>query len=63
MDRFKMNFGNPNNQYLVHEVGLNQKSMKMSPTSRSINIRLNSSMIDRVHKTRSGCSVCGKKAM
>lgn len=62
MDRFKMNFGNPNNQYLGREVGLNQKSMKMSPITNT-STRLNSSMIDRVHKTRSGCSACGKKAI
>ena len=60
MDRFKMNFGNSNNQYLVREVGLNQKSIKIISNN---NARLNSSMIDRVHKTRSGCSACGKKAI
>ena len=57
-----MNFGNPNNQHSSREVGLNQKSMKLSPNTNT-NTRLNSSMIDRVHKTRPGCSACGKKAM
>ena len=59
-----MNFGNPNNQHSLRQVGLNQKSLKLSSNTNTNTItRLNSSMIDRVHKTRSGCSACGKKAM
>jgi len=59
MDRFKMNFGN---QYSLNEITSKQKSIKMSPNTNTTP-RLNSSMIDRVHKSRSGCSACGKKVM
>jgi hypothetical protein len=58
MDRFKMNFGNLNNQKLIHQLMSNQKSHQPSYSSK-----LNSSMIDRVHKARQGCSACGKKVM
>ncbi len=53
-----MNFGNLNNQKLIHQLMSNQKSHQPSYSSK-----LNSSMIDRVHKARQGCSACGKKVM
>jgi hypothetical protein len=58
MDRFKMNFGNLNNQKLISQVTSTQKTYK--PLSGG---RLNAPMIDRVHKSRQGCSACGKKVM
>ena len=58
MYRFKMNFGNSNNQKLIHQLMSNKKS-----TQPSFSGRLNTPMIDRVHKARSGCSACGKKVM
>lgn len=58
MDRFKMNFGNSNNQ-LIHQLITNKKSYQLSSSS----VRLNAPMIDRVHRAKSGCSACGKKVM
>jgi hypothetical protein len=58
MDRFKMNFSNLNNQ-LIHQVMTNKKSHQLS----SSNLKLSSSMIERVHRAKPGCSACGKKVM
>lgn len=38
----------------------NISSLPVTP-NRSKNVGLNSPMIDRVHKAKSGCSACGKK--
>jgi hypothetical protein len=59
MDRFKMNFGNLNNQQLIRQILQGQKSIQPSLS----NGRLNSSMIDRVYKVSPGCSACSKKVM
>jgi hypothetical protein len=58
MDRFKMNFGNSNNQQLINQIMSNKKIAKPSSSGR-----LNAPMIDRVYKARPGCSACGKKVM
>lgn len=58
MDRFKMNFGNLNNQTLIGQLMANQKLLQ--PT---VGGKLNAPMIDRIHKARQGCSACGKKVM
>jgi hypothetical protein len=61
MNRFKMDFGNVNNQQLIRQMLNDKKSMNsslLSSTSLS-----NSKMIDRVHKAKAGCSACGKKVM
>lgn len=59
MDRFKMNFGNLNNQIISQHVA----NQKLSQKSLATNSRLNGKMIDRIHKAKSGCSACGKKVM
>lgn len=56
MDRFKMNFGNSNNQIISQLIASKKISL---PT----NTRLNAPMIDRVYRARPGCSACGKKVM
>jgi hypothetical protein len=58
MDRFKMNFGNLNNQQLINQILTNKQLSK--PSSSGL---LNTPMIDRVYKARPGCSACGKKVM
>ena len=58
MNRFKMDFGNSNNQQLIRQF-LNDRK-KNQP---SLNTPLNSKMIDRIYKARPGCSACGKKSM
>ena len=57
MDRFKMNFGNSNNQIISQLIA----NKKMAQQSLPTNTRLNASMIDRVYRARPGCSACGKK--
>jgi hypothetical protein len=55
---FKMNFSNLKGQTYSHQnLKSNQKSLP-TPTGA-----LNSKMIDRIHKSRPGCSACGKKVM
>ncbi len=56
MDRFKMNFGNSNNQI----IGKLISNQKLGPTTST---RLNAPMIERVYRSKPGCSACGKKAM
>jgi hypothetical protein len=58
MDRFKMNFGNLNNQS-IYKVMKNKKSYQ--PISS--NFKMSDPMIERVHKAKPGCSACGKKVM
>ncbi len=58
MNRFKMNFGNFNNQQLIRQFLDDKKTIKPS-----FNTPLNSKMIDRIYKSRPGCSACGKKVM
>jgi hypothetical protein len=60
MNRFKMDFGNVNNQQLIRQMLNDKKSMNSPLSSTSLS---NSKMIDRVHKAKSGCSACGKKVM
>lgn len=57
MDRFKMNFGNSNNQIISQLIANKKLSQQSLPT----NTRLNAPMIDRVYRARPGCSACGKK--
>jgi len=76
-NRFKMSFGNnlnmksntPSKNMLVQPV-LNLNAVNQPVGIRPANnytevkgkdIKLNSSMIDRVHKAKPGCSACGKK--
>jgi hypothetical protein len=54
-----MNLANPNTQ-LRQNMAVYAASMAPAPLSRP-GPALNASMIDRVHKTRPGCSACGKK--
>ncbi len=60
MNRFKMDFGNVNNQQLIRQILNDKKSMNSPLSSTSLS---NSKMIDRVHKAKAGCSACGKKVM
>ena len=59
MDRFKMNFGNSNNQIISQLVANKRLAKQALPTST----RLNAPMIDRVYRAKPGCSACGKKVM
>lgn len=59
MNRFKMDFGNSNNQQLIRQI-LNDRKTIQPP---SLNTPLNSKMIDRIYKAKPGCSACGKKVM
>jgi len=54
--RMTMNLANPNAQ-------LRQIMATHAPTTSQSSrpTALNSAMIDRVHKAKSGCSACGKK--
>lgn len=58
MNRFKMDFGNSNNQQLIRQF-LNDKKTIKPPSNSPLNLK----MIDRIYKARSGCSACGKKVM
>jgi hypothetical protein len=60
MNRFKMDFGNVNNQQLIRQMLNDKKSTNSPSSSTSLS---NSKMIDRVHKAKAGCSACGKKVM
>jgi hypothetical protein len=60
MPRMTMNLANPNTQ-LKQNMAAYSASMAAAPLSRPGPAALNASMIDRVHKTRPGCSACGKK--
>jgi hypothetical protein len=51
-----MNFGNSNNQ-IIDKLISNKKLGSITST------RLNAPMIDRVYRTKPGCSACGKKSM
>ena len=54
--RMTMNLANPNTQLRQYA------SIHSAPKPVSnVPSRLNAPMIDRVHKTRPGCSACGKK--
>ena len=55
-----MNVANPNTK-LRQYMAVYAASMAPAPLSRPGPAALNASMIDRVHKTRPGCSACGKK--
>jgi hypothetical protein len=60
MNRFKMDFGNVNNQQLIRQMLNDKKSMNSPLSSASLS---NSKMIDRIHKAKAGCSACGKKVI
>lgn len=55
-----MNLANPNTQ-LRQNMAVYAASMAPAPLSNPRPVALNAPMIDRVHKTRPGCSACGKK--
>ena len=57
-----MNLENPNNNQLRKNNNF-YPSVAFKPVTISAprNINLNASMINRVHKAKSGCSACGKK--
>jgi hypothetical protein len=52
-----MNLANPNVQFRQNMSAYANASMPQAPRP----VALNAAMIDRVHKTRPGCSACGKK--
>ena len=57
--RITMNLANPNVQFRQNMAAYASSiSVKSQPTRI---VGLNSPMIDRVHKTKPGCSACGKK--
>ena len=56
-----MNLANPNTQLRQNMAAAYTASMGSSPKLSTRPAALNSPMIDRVHKTRPGCSSCGKK--
>lgn len=62
MNRFKMEFNNSRNAQLNHlENTLHLKSGVRSAVKPGMNLPLNSSMINRIHTAKAGCSACGKK--
>lgn len=57
--RITMNLANPNVQYRQNMASYASSiAAKPQPTRVA---GLNAPMIDRVHKTKPGCSACGKK--
>ena len=58
--RITMNLANPNTQ-LRQNMAAYTASMAPAPLSKARPVALNAPMIDRVHKTKPGCSACGKK--
>jgi hypothetical protein len=52
-----MNLANPNVQFRQNMISYSPVSVVQTPMP----VALNASMIDRVHKTKPGCSACGKK--
>jgi len=52
-----MNLTNPNTQFRQNMTAY--AAPVPAPVTKPV--ALNASMIDRVHKTRPGCSACGKK--
>jgi len=61
MFRIRMNLENPNVQLRQNINAMNRSNMAPNPAAVNRSVALNASMIDRVHKTRPGCSACGKK--
>jgi len=61
MFRIRMNLENPNVQLRqnINDVYRSNMAPKLAAVHRPV--ALNAPMIDRVHKTRPGCSACGKK--
>jgi hypothetical protein len=57
--RIGMNLANPNVQFRQNMAAY-AASISVKPQATRI-VGLNSPMIDRVHKTKPGCSACGKK--
>ena len=58
--RIKMNLANPNLQFRQNMAAYAYAAA--SPAVHAPRLTaLNASMIDRVHKTKPGCSACGKK--
>jgi len=57
--RITMNLANPNVQYRQNMASY-AASMAAKPQATRV-AGLNAPMIDRVHKTKPGCSACGKK--
>jgi hypothetical protein len=55
--RLTMNLANPNVQFRQNMISYSPVSVVQTPMP----VALNASMIDRVHKTKPGCSACGKK--
>jgi len=61
-NRFKMDFNNNNNMPLAYKQYLNTlASPKQTNINKGLGLPLNSSMINRVHTAKTGCSACGKK--
>ena len=61
MFRIRMNLENPNVQLRQNINDIYRSNMAPKPVAINRPIALNAPMIDRVHKTRPGCSACGKK--
>ena len=55
-----MNLANPNTQ-MRQNMSSYSASIAPAPLTKARPVALNAPMIDRVHKTRPGCSACGKK--
>ena len=59
--RITMNLANPNVQYRQNMAAY-ASSVAVKPQLQPNRVvGLNAPMIDRVHKTKPGCSACGKK--
>jgi hypothetical protein len=61
MFRIRMNLENPNVQLRQNMNAINRSNMAPKHVAVHRPVALNAPMIDRVHKTRPGCSACGKK--
>jgi hypothetical protein len=60
MFKIRMNLQNPNNQTQIRPVP-NAMPLPNAMAFSNANMSLNSGMIGRIHKTKPGCSSCGKK--
>lgn len=62
-NRFKISFDNANRlrgQSSYYSAG---RAAAVPSAAAAAPVALNAPMIDRVHKTRPGCSACGKKVV
>lgn len=65
-NRFKMSFTNENailSKNMMIRQQLQTNNINHAKQFKAGVGRLNTPMIDRVHKSKAGCSACGKRAM